>query len=40
MFQVRPAFDGWEVLSRRGSLLVFDTLLEALANICPVCVAA
>ena len=40
VFQLRPAFDGWEVLSRRGSLLVFPTLDEALANICPVVAAA
>jgi hypothetical protein len=40
VFQLRLAFDGWELLSRRGSLLVFETLIEALANICPVCVAA
>lgn len=40
VFQIRAAFDGWELLSRRGSLLVFNTLTEVLANICPVCVAA
>jgi hypothetical protein len=40
VYQMRPAFDGWELLSRRGSLLVFPTLGEALASICPVPVAA
>ena len=36
IFQVCPDFDGWEVLSRRGQLLVYATLAEALASICPV----
>ena len=36
IFQVCPDFDGWEVLSRRGQLLVYSTLSEALASICPV----
>jgi len=35
IFQVSPDFDGWEVLSRRGQLLVYGTLAEALASICP-----
>lgn len=36
IFQLCQDFDGWEVLSRRGQLLVYPSLSEALASICPV----
>jgi hypothetical protein len=40
IFKLTMEFDGWELLSRRGELLVFDTLPDALASICPATVAA
>jgi hypothetical protein len=40
IFQLRPDFDGWELLSRRGELLVYTTLRAALHSICPISVAA
>jgi hypothetical protein len=40
VFQLRQVYDGWEVLARSGALLMFDSLIDALANICPVGAAA